>query len=180
MIKRMKIIFVSNILESIKLLIATTAPSGLTLSKIAATFKISMMLAPITLLKGFDFWYLENAVYLNFVVGAIFVDWVLGTIKHALWLHDFKIKYNLRGVLVKLLLTVSLGAVFEGLKYLTMELNFVTKYFMVVLRVAVFMYPAMSIIRSSRVISDGKFPPERLFQRIENWTDELIKKQKDV
>lgn len=176
----MKIYALSSFFSALKTLIGTTTPSGFTATKLMASLKLGIFLAPLSFLNGFDFWYQTNAIYLNFVITAICLDWVIGTIKHIFYLKDFHFKKNLGGILIKLILTLTLGIVFEGLKYLTIEVNFIVKYLMIALRLAVFMYPASSIIRSSWVITDGKFPPKKLVQRIEAIADSLIKQKKDV
>ena len=47
-----------------------------------------------------------------------------------------------------------------------------------ILRLSVFLYPAMSVIRSSRVISEGRFPPAGIYAAIEKWAEELGNKNK--
>jgi len=176
-IQEMKTSFIAGLIESLRVLISASAPSGLTITKTSATLKMAAFLAPFAFIDGLQFWVADNVLYLNLVIGAVFLDWILGTIKHLFWLRDFRWLENLKGVLVKLILVLAIGSVFEGLKLLTKEIDFVTKYFIIMLRVSVFLYPAMSVIRSSRVISNGQFPPQGLYNKIEQWASEIGKEK---
>lgn len=184
MINKMKVFLISDFLGSLRILI-TTAPAEFTminfLSTMLAGFKLSVLVITISIFGGLGEWVIENAVYVNLVIGAIFIDWILGTIKHWLWLKDFHWKENIKGILVKLLLTLTVGFVVEGLRQLSIEYNVVARHILQILRLTVFMYPATSIIRSARVISNGSFPPQKIYDTIENWTDGIgNKKTKDA
>lgn len=177
MLYQMKIILLTNLFQSLKLLVSTTTTSGISLAKFNATLKLSLFIAPMSLITGFHEWAAANAAYIDLVMLAIFFDWFLGTIKHAFWCRDFHWKENIKGIIVKTMLTLIVGGVFEGLRHMTIEYTNITSYLITILRLTVFLYPAMGIIRSARVISDGKFPPQSIYDRIENWTKEIGKKK---
>lgn len=186
MLKQMKFLILKNIFTSLSVLVSTTAPSGLTAAKTIAMLKISMVISfiPLTIFTnigaGLFEWGHLNALYINLVMFSILGDWLLGTIKHIFWIRDFSWKQNIKGIIVKTLLTLIVGGVFEGLKYLTIEYTIITTYIISVLRLTVFLYPAMSIIRSSRVISDGKFPPQGIYDAIENWASKIGNKDNNL
>jgi hypothetical protein len=150
----------------------------MTIVKLKATFTLALIMAPFEIMAGFGNWSDTNAIYIDLVAIAILLDWVLGTAKHWLWLHDFSWKENLKGLITKFLLVVAMGFVVEGLHYLTKDIGSITSSVIVILRTTVFMYPAMSIIRSSRIISGGKFPPQKIYDMIENWTEGIGNKKK--
>ena len=174
----MKILILTSFFTNLKLLISTTSSSGMFLSKLTATFKVALILSPIPILTGMGNWADNNAIYINLVSGAILIDWVLGTVKHWIWEKDFDLLENIKGLLAKSVLVLAIGFVVEGLDYLTTDFSAITNNLIVVLRLTVFLYPAMSIIRSSRVISEGNFPPQKIYDMIENWQDGIINNKK--
>lgn len=171
----MKIFLVTDFIQSLKILIATTG--NLKVPTILAGFKVSLWVFPFTFFNGLGIWIVENSMYVDFVIGAIFIDWVLGTVKHWLWRRDFHWRENIKGILVKMLLVLAMGFVVEGLDFLTGDSGHIVNNVLAVLRITVFMYPAMSIIRSCRVVSDGRFPPQKIYDTIENWTEGIGKKK---
>lgn len=173
----MKLIILENFIGSLKVLVSTNGPSGMTIGKMGAAVKVSMFLAPVTMVTGVMNWVDANIAYIDLVMMAIFFDWFLGTIKHALWIKDFDWKLNIKGIIVKTMLIIIVGAVFEGLRHLTIEYTSITSYIVSILRLTVFLYPATSIIRSARVVSDGKFPPKGIYDAIENWSKDIVKKK---
>lgn len=168
----------TNILQSLKILVSTSAPSGLTVTKLNAVLKVAFFISPLTLFATLENWALDNPSYITFVMVAIFFDWFLGSFKHWLWLKDFHWRENIKGIIVKSALVLIIGFIFEGLKHLTRDVSLVVTWLTMVLRLTVFLYPAMSVIRSSRVISEGKFPPSGIYNAIEKWAEELGNKQK--
>ena len=178
MLKQMKILFLTSFFTNLKLLVSTSTASGMFLTKLSATFKLAVFLSPIPILAGLGKWSDANSIYINLVSGAIIMDWVLGTFKHWLWIKDFHWLENIKGLLVKTFLVLAMGFVVEGLDYLTHDISIVAENLVVILRLTVFMYPAMSIIRSSRILSEGRFPPQKIYDMIENWTEGVGKKTK--
>lgn len=174
----MKILILTSFFTNLKLLISTASSSGMFLSKLTATFKVALILSPIPILTGMGEWVGTNAVYINLVSGAIIFDWILGTVKHWIWKKDFDWLENIKGLLVKSILVLAIGFIVEGLNYLTTDFSIIANNLIVILRLTVFMYPAMSIIRSSRIISEGRFPPQKIYDMIENWQDGIINKKK--
>lgn len=168
----MKLFLIADILKSLKILIST-AQSELIAPKLIAGLKVAIIMSPFSLLGGLRMWADENSLYVSLVMGAILCDWFLGTIKHAFWCKDFHWKENIKGILVKCILVIIMGGVYEGIQHFTVDVTGITKYIINILRLTVFMYPAMSIVRSSRVISDGKFPPQGIYNAIEKWTANL-------
>lgn len=177
MLDKMKILILTSFFANLKLLVSTTS-SGMFLAKLNATFKLALFMSPIPILSGFGNWADANAIYINLVSGAIIIDWVLGTFKHWIWKKDFHWLENIKGLLVKSILVLAIGFIVEGLSYLTNDFSLIAKNLIVVLRLTVFMYPAMSIVRSSRVISDGRFPPQKIYDMIDNWQDGIVNKKK--
>lgn len=171
----MQMFLISGLIKNLGILITTSG--NLKIPTIFAGFKVSLWLFPFTFLNGLGEWIVENSLYIDFVIGAIFIDWVLGSFKHWLWRRDFHWRENIKGIIVKLLLTLAMGFVVEGLDYLTINDGQVITNILAILRITVFLYPAMSIIRSCRVISDGRFPPQRIYDTIENWTEGIGKKK---
>lgn len=147
--------------------------------KILGTLKLAALTTPVFFVSGFSEWIESDGAFIAFVVCAIFIDWIVGTVKHVVWLHDFHWGENLRGVLAKLIGVVSVGFVFQGLEVLSQGSG-VYGVFDTFLKISIFLYPSMSIIRSVRVISGNRFPSQAIYDRldkIENFLKEKTNKQ---
>jgi hypothetical protein len=70
-------------------------------------------------------WSMSNNDYVGFVIGAIIVDHVLGTIVHALIKKDFTFKKNVIGLIVKMGMAVAMGFLFEGINHIIKAYSFI-------------------------------------------------------
>lgn len=125
------------------------------------TFKLSFTLAPLWYIwnKIVD-WTLDNQDYMYFVLGAIFIDWIFGTVKHAFIDRDFDWKDNAIGLVTKIGLAVAGGFLFEGVNHLVGSDNILADTLRIVTRLVVFLYPAISAWKNMHIVSGGKFPPK--------------------
>lgn len=143
-----------------------------------ATFKARFMstLSLATFLAPFIYigdkitnWVMCNNDYMHIVLGAIFVDYVVGTINYLLKKkkddkgHVMKasLKYNALGLCTKLFVAVAGGFLFEGLNHLVSEVNILFDALKIITRVVVFLYPAISAWDNLSIFSNGKFPPKK-------------------
>lgn len=167
--KKMILNYAISVLSALKAIHVGT----LTL-KVKATIKLGLMVSPFALLwDKIMKWGLDNETYIFVVLGAIIVDHVLGTIKHAFIDRDFTWKQNVSGFFVKLALVVGCGFLFEGLQALIVKESIITDYLEITTRLIVFLYPAGSAFGNSSIISGGKFPPQ-------SWLDKLKKFQTNL
>lgn len=133
---------------------------------------ISLCLSPVAwLVDTFAQWQVNNSTYLGFVLGAIAIDHLLGSLYHAFWLRDFCIKKNLGGLFTKMVIVVSVGYLFEGLDALTPEATILKDYTVTVLRLMVFLYPAMSAFGNSYEMTGRKFPPYDIMEKLRKFTE---------
>jgi len=120
-------------------------------------------------------WYIENQFYVIWVLGAIIIDHILGSIYHKFWVKDFTFKRNLIGLVVKVGLAVTVGFLFEGMNHLiTSDDSFaeaIKGWTVITLRLIVFLYPAMSALENSSHITGGKFPPTGIFKKLKAFED---------
>src|SRR5690625_2939204 len=110
-----------------------------------ATAKISLWLTPFVFIwEKISKWGITNQDYILIVLGAIFIDWFFGTIKHLWFTYTFTWKGNAVGLVTKIALAVAGGFLFEGLNYLVSDSDTAVLIMKIITRVIVFMYPAIS------------------------------------
>lgn len=147
----------------------TTAP----LVKLIASFRIALLAAPVVyLIDVITGWTADNKDYVAIVLFAIAVDHILGSIRHLFFDKDFTWKKNVYGLVIKTTLVVLVGTLFENLNHLAGDYATIAGYTTNVLRLTIFFYPFGSAVGSSRVISGGKFPPNKWYEKFEKWIDE--------
>lgn len=151
-----------------------TLQTGTLLLKLKSVFNLSLLVSPFAyIIDSVMVWSVEHKSYILFVFGAIFVDHVLGSFKHAFVLRDFTFKKNITGVAVKIGLAVCMGFLFEGVKHLMEGDSFIQDYLEIVLRLTVFLYPAGSAFMNSAVLTNGKFPPMGWISILNNFNKNL-------
>lgn len=104
-------------------------------------------------------------------MGAMVVDHLLGTLFHAFWRRDFSAWKNIKGLLLKLTIVVTVGYLFEGLNTLMVEQSILKDYTIMVLRLMVFLYPAMSAFKNSYIMTGKRFPPMALMEKLEKFAE---------
>ena len=139
-----------------------------------AVVKLSFLVSPFALLwDKLNAWTIDNQDFILVVLGAIIVDHILGSVKHAYFDFDFTWRQNGIGLLTKIGLLVAGGFLFEGLQVIIKHDNLMTSYLQITTRLIVFLYPAGSAFGNSSVISGGKFPPK-------SWLDKLNSFQRNL
>ncbi|WP_271765934.1 hypothetical protein [Aquimarina algiphila] len=147
---------------------------GTLITKVKAALALSLSISPIAYFaEKITDWTFENEAYVVFVLGAIIVDHGLGTLKHLFIEKDFSIKDNLIGLIKKVGLVVTVGFLFEGVNFIVKEDSFVKSYAIIVLRMAVFLYPAGSAFWNSYIITKGKFPPVGFIDKMKRFNVNL-------
>ena len=148
---------------------------GVFLVKIKSSFSLALAISPIAYFAGkIADWTMMNEAYVVFVLMAIAIDHFLGTIIHFFIKRDFSIKKNIIGLLVKIGMVVSIGLLFEGInEMMKQDESFIISYFVVVLRLTVFMYPAGSAFMNSAIITKGKFPPIGWMNKLKKFQENL-------
>lgn len=133
---------------------------------------ISLMISPITwLIDKLAEWHIDNSDYVSFVIGAIIIDHILGSIYHAFYAKDWSVKKNLTGLLVKMVIVVSVGYLFEGLDTLMVQESILKEYSVMVLRLMVFLYPASSAFNNSYIMTGKKFPPMAFMEKLKKFSE---------
>src|SRR5690625_178245 len=139
-----------------------------------ATAKISFWLTPFVFIwEKISMWGITNQDYILIVLGAIFIDWLFGTIKHLWFTYTFSWKGNAIGLVTKIALAVAGGFLFEGLNYLVSESDTAVLIMKIITRVIVFMYPAISAFENIYIVSGEKFPPKAWMERLKLWNETL-------
>lgn len=139
-----------------------------------ATAKISLWITPFVFIwDKISQWGLLNQDYILIVLGAIFIDWFFGSIKHFRFTYTWSWKGNAIGLVTKIGLAVGGGFLFEGLNSLVAESDTVVSIMKIITRVIVFMYPAISAFENIYVVSGEKFPPKAWMERLKVWNETL-------
>lgn len=141
--------------------------------KLNASVKLGIGVAPVAfIVEKLTDWTVENAVYIGWVLWAIFVDWVVGV-----WYHikkkDFDWGKNALGLTLKIGMALFAGSLFEALPYFLKHDNIIAQLLLVVTRLAVFLYPAGSAFMNMAEITDGKFPPTGWIKKIKYFNENL-------
>lgn len=148
------------------------------IAKIKSTVYLALASSPVAyILEKLLSWSMANQEYLVFVLLAIMVDHILGSIIHGFILRDFSFRKNLSGLILKIGLTVVIGLLFEGVNHIMKGDNFIKDYLTMVLRLSVFLYPAGSAFMNSAIITKGKFPPIGWMEKIKKFNQDLDLKQ---
>jgi hypothetical protein len=147
---------------------------GTAAAKVKSALALAISTSPLAFVLDQIFtWGLENSAYIIFVLVAIAIDHVIGLYLHLFIKRDFSISRNLEGLLKKIALAVAMGILFEGINHIVKEASFVKDYLMIVLRLAVFLYPAGSAFMNTAVITRGAFPPIGLITKIKEFNKNL-------
>jgi len=145
-------------------------------AKLKLTALYGLAISPfIWILEQITGWYIENQYYVLFVLVAIIIDHILGSIYHKFYKKDFTLKQNLIGLIVKVGLAITVGFLFEGINILiTADDKFaelISGWTVMTLRLIVFLYPAMSALENSSTMTGGKFPPTGIFKKLKSFTE---------
>lgn len=135
-------------------------------------FYVAIFLSPITyIIESVTHWTYTNQDYISWVVLAIALDHAFGTFNHAFISKDFSWKENVKGLITKSASAFFGGMAFEGLAHFLGTDSMLQSYVILVLRLAVFMYPTNSLIDNIFIFSGGKFPPSAFM----NWKKKFNK-----
>jgi hypothetical protein len=136
-------------------------------------FPATALIAPLGIFDLVREWITSNGSYIFFVLVAIIIDHLLGTVVHFFIKRDFSFKKNIVGIFVKLGLVFCVGVLFEGFNFIYTSENLITEWLSVITRIMVFLYPASSAFINSSIITKGKFPPVAWINRISNFNKNL-------
>ena len=154
---------------------------GTIVAKLKSSVVLAVSASPIAiLLEKLKSWAADNIEFMTIIALAIIIDHIIGTILHAFKLRDFTWKENIKGLLVKMGLTVVGYLLFEMFNYILKDAEWLSKYFKLVTNLTVFLYPAGSAFVNISVLTDGKFPPIGWIEKIRKFQTNLnLKELKD-
>lgn len=115
----------------------------------------------------------DNIDYVRVVLSAIATDHVFGTISHLWFKRDFSILKNIGGLAIKILVVLLMGSLFDGLTILVIKEDFIYRYLLLVTRLLVFLYPAMSAMKNCHIITGGVFPPKMFMMKSLKFTETM-------
>lgn len=161
--------YVKTFLSNIFLLIF----KGTVISQLKGLALLSAILAPIGFIEPIRCWFLNNNGYIRFVLFAIALDHIIGTLIHLFWKHDFSIKRNALGLLLKLFAVFAVTVVFEGINFIYAEENILSQYLSITTRLIVFLYPAVGVLKNLSIMTNGKFPSIGMIKKIARFNHSL-------
>ena len=128
---------------------------------------------PISIVDRLSGWYIENSIFLTMVFIILALDHAFGSIVHLYIKKDFNRKKNLIGLLVKGFSVCAGYVLFEMVRQIVQDVEFISIYFRVVLQITVIMYPGGSLMKNLSILTNGKFPPAALFKKFEKFNEDL-------
>ena len=151
---------------------------GSVLAKLKSSIILAISASPFALLlEKLKTWAVDNIQFMTIVAIAIVIDHIIGTILHAFKLKDFTWEQNLKGLLIKMALTVAGYLLFEMFNFILKDAEWLAKYFQLVTNLTVFLYPAGSAFVNISVLTDGKFPPIGWLEKIKKFQKNLNLKE---
>lgn len=151
---------------------------GVITAKIKSSLILGTTASPIAILiEQITDWYVTNMLTIWIIAGAVLADWVVGILKHLIK-KTFSWKENGTGLLIKTSMIVIGGFLSESLPhFLGGNDNLFSNGLIMALRLSVFMYPAASCWANMAVVTNGKFPPVGLMNRIKSFNENLNVKE---
>jgi len=147
--------------------------SGSIAAKAQAVTLLTALFSPVAYLTEVAYsWGQNNIIYINFVLGAIVVDHIVGTTYHIFYKRDFSVKKNLGGLMLKTFIVVASAYLVEGLDFLSPTTGVLKEYISASLRFAVFLYPAGSAAGNMYVVTGGKIPPKFIVDKITKFRED--------
>jgi len=144
---------------------------------------VILKIAPIAYaLDMANWWFKENKQFGTFICIALLVNMIVGGVRHLKnKSFDFKLFFarNCMMIFVVCMVYVML----EMLRY-TAGANIVGEIFKVLIQVTTLMYPTSKVFKNCYILSNGKYPPEFIMQRLYNFEkngdlNDLFKTKKD-
>tara|TARA_R110000772_G_scaffold35637_11_gene85866 strand:+ start:7816 stop:8373 length:558 start_codon:yes stop_codon:yes gene_type:complete len=156
---------IQKILFSI-ILLASDKPS--LQEKLQYLIKLIVTFAPIAfLLEQFDVWFVDNEVFFSYVIVTLLVNIFVGG-----WYHkkngSFEWAMFFRKNIEMWVILILVYPVLEMVSNLAGH-NIVGDGFKVVIQIATLLYPASKVFKNAYILSNKKFPPSFIMDRIYNF-----------
>lgn len=125
-------------------------------------------LAPIAfILRLFNWWITENEQFGTFVCIAILINAVVGAVTH-LKLKTFNFQQMLGKNVIMIFTVCTVYIMLEMLRYTAGD-NIVGEVFRILIQITTLMYPTSKVFKNVYILTDGKYPPEYIMQRLYNF-----------
>ncbi len=142
-----------------------------------------LKIAPLAyLLDMVNWWFKENHQFGMFISLSLLINMIVGAVKHLKYkTFDFKLFFARNCMMIFVVCTVYI--MLEMLRY-TAGSNIVGEIFKVLIQVTTLMYPTSKVFKNSYILTNGKYPPEFIMQRLYNFErngdlNDLFKTKKD-
>lgn len=127
----------------------------------------------IGLIERFTGWYVDNHIFITLAFLVLAIDHILGSWVHWTIKRDFNFSQNLFGLLKKTII-LSLGySTLSIIAYTMREVDFLREYFSSVIQLVTILYPGSSALSNMSLITDGRFPPTGLLEKIKNFNQKM-------
>ena len=155
---------------------------GVITIKAKATVKLSFLLSPLFAIPmfiwtristGFESWFDLNFAYIMVVFGAVAIDHLFGSYRHAYIDKDFNWKQNVKGLFFKIAIAICGAFLFEGIDHIIEKDSILKDYIQMVCRLIDFLYPAGSAFGNMSVVTGGKFPPKAWMDKLSKFNENL-------
>lgn len=145
--------------------------------------EVLLKLAPLAyILDLMNWWFTDNKQFGTFICIAILVNMVVGAVKHLKY-KSFNFHLFFARNCMMIFVVCMVYVMLEMLRY-TAGSNIVGEIFKVLIQVTTLMYPTSKVFKNCYILSNGKYPPEFIMQRLYNFEkhgdlQDLFKTKKD-
>lgn len=142
--------------------------------KVSSTLGLAFFPAfGMSLVENLTGWYVDNHIFISSAFLIIAIDHILGSWVHWTIKRDFNFSQNLFGLLKKTII-VSLGySTLSVIAYTMREIDLLRDYFTSMIQLVTILYPGSSALSNMSLITNGRFPPTGLLDKIKNFNQKM-------
>lgn len=149
-------------------MILISEPSISISERVNYLLSLLLKLAPVAfVLDLVNWWFSENAQFGTFICIALVMNMLVGIVVH-LKNKTFTFPEFLGKNVIMVFVISCVYIMLEMLRYTAGD-NIVGEVFRVLIQVTTLMYPTSKIFKNSYILTDGKYPPEFIMQRLYNF-----------
>ena len=138
--------------------------------KVTAMAKLAVIPMSVSFIELATGWYIENQIFMTFVLIMYGLDTIFGGIVHAVHYRNFSLSELYKKALPKIFYILAGYVALEMIHQIIADVEFLDIYFRVSIQLMVILYPGVGFFKNLSILTGGKFPSVKLIQRFENFT----------
>lgn len=137
-----------------------------------ALIKLSLLPATfVVFVNSITDWYIENSIYVKWVLIFVALDWTLITIYYLFKVKKFSLFRSIMYLLTKILVVLSAWAVMNALDNALIDVTFILIYLSAALKVAILLYPVIPFLQTIDKLTNGNHPFGFLMRAIDRFME---------